>query len=94
MSDGPKYQPLPPLSEDEYAALKEDIRVNGLTYPIQVDENGNIIDGHHRKQICDELGIEPGYETVAAGLDDEAKWDMALRLNNNRRHRPMSRSEN
>jgi len=85
VDDGPKYQPMPPLTDDEYAALKEDIRVNGLMYAIQVDENGNIIDGHHRKQICEELGIPARYEQ-RAGMSEDDKWDMALRLNNNRRH--------
>ena len=80
----PRFQPLPDLSPEEYAALRDDIRANGQQVAILVDEQGNILDGHHRKRICLELGLTPRYE-VRAGLSDEAKWETALRLNNNRR---------
>ena len=81
----PRFQPMSQLSEEEYASLKEDIRTNGLIYPIQIDEDGNILDGHNRDNICKELGIPPRYE-VQKDLDDEAKWNFALRANTNRRH--------
>ena len=42
---------LPPLSTDEFAALKADIKANGVQVPIVVDENGAILDGHHRFKI-------------------------------------------
>ena len=32
---------------------------NGLMYPIIINTNGYILDGHHRFKICQELGIEP-----------------------------------
>ena len=53
-----RYQVMPDLSPEEYAALKADIAANGVRIPIEVDEEGNIIDGFYRQQICDELGIE------------------------------------
>lgn len=80
-----RYQLLPPLSEDEYSALREDIKSAGVRVPIDVDENGDILDGHHRKQICDELGIECP-ERVIRDLPDFAKVDYALTVNLTRRH--------
>lgn len=42
---------LPPLSTDEFTALKADIKANGVRVPIVVDENGYILDGMHRFKI-------------------------------------------
>lgn len=80
-----RYQLLPPLSADEYAALREDIRGAGVRVPIDVDEDGNILDGHHRKAIADELGVECP-ERVVRGLPEFAKVDYALSVNLARRH--------
>jgi len=43
-----KYQVMPPLSDEEYQALKEDIAENGMLVPVVQDTEGNIIDGHYR----------------------------------------------
>jgi ParB-like chromosome segregation protein Spo0J len=81
----PNYQPLPPLTDDEYAALMADIKANGVLVPIEVDENGNVLDGHHRARICEELGISPP-TVVRTGLTEDQKHEHALRLNLTRRH--------
>lgn len=61
MSD--TYQFLPPLSRSEYEALKADIAARGgLHSPVVVDENGQVLDGHHRLKACEELGIDPSVE--------------------------------
>jgi hypothetical protein len=79
------YQLLPPLTEDEYAALKADIAENGVMVPVEIDEDGNLLDGHHRAAIAAELGID--YPTVLrAGLTEDQKHAHALRLNLQRRH--------
>ena len=80
-----KYQLLPPLSQAEYEALRDDITGAGIRQPIDVDEAGEILDGHHRKQIADELGIECP-ERVVRGLQDFEKADYALTVNAARRH--------
>lgn len=84
LTRGP-YQLLPPLSEDEYAALRDDIRGAGVRVPIDVDEDGNILDGHHRKAIAEELGVECP-ERVVRDLPEFAKVDYALTVNLTRRH--------
>jgi ParB-like chromosome segregation protein Spo0J len=76
----PKYQLLDPLPADVYDALKADIAETGMVYPVVLDEAGAVIDGHHRKRIAEELGIEyPA--TVLPGLSEEEKVDRSLALN-------------
>jgi hypothetical protein len=79
------YQLLPPLSQKNYDALKQSIADIGVTVPIIVDEHGNIIDGHHRAQICDELGIIPP-KIVLTGLTEGEKRTKSRSLNLQRRH--------
>jgi ParB/RepB/Spo0J family partition protein len=79
------YQYLPSLSLDEYEALRESIRENGVIEPVVVDENGAVIDGHHRVKACAELGVD--YPTrVVNSMSEEQKQDLSLELNMHRRH--------
>jgi len=43
------YQLLPPLSEEEYQSLRADIAEHGVLIPVELDEFGNVLDGHHRR---------------------------------------------
>lgn len=79
------YQFLPRLSDDEYASLEASIREHGIQVPILVDENKSIIDGHHRHEIAERLGIECP-RRFAIDLSDEQKRTLALSLNVDRRH--------
>jgi len=64
----PEYEAiLPKLSSEEYEALKESIRKEGMHYPIIVNREGIILDGHHRFRICQELGLEPKVEVKDFG---------------------------
>lgn len=83
-TDGP-YQVMPPLSDDDYAALKADIAKNGVKIPVEYDEAGTILDGHHRVAICTELGISDWPRFIRKGLSDDEKRAHALSLNVNRR---------
>ena len=74
---------MPAMSEEEFTALCVDIQENGLLVPIELYD-GKIIDGRHRQQACDKLGIKPEYvETDLDGLSPEA---YVLALNLRRRH--------
>lgn len=53
---------LPCLSEGEFEALKADIAARGVQVPVEYDEHGNILDGHHRVCACQEL-IERAQES-------------------------------
>jgi len=58
-----EYEKLvPSLTENEFFALKESIKKNGLYHPIIKNEFGVILDGHHRYVICQELHISPKYD--------------------------------
>ena len=50
-----KYQPMPPLTAEEYDELKDSIANNGIDVAIEYDENGEILDGHHRVRAWQEL---------------------------------------
>lgn len=52
----------PPQAPEEYEALRESIRVHGQFHPIILFE-GDILDGWHRFKVCQELNIEPRFET-------------------------------
>jgi 16S rRNA G966 N2-methylase RsmD len=83
-----EFQVMPPLSDEEYEALKSDIAVNGVEDPIVHDEEMTVIDGHHRIRACRELDID--IETVptqsVVGLSHQEKRDKAYKLNLQRRH--------
>ena len=75
---------FPQMSEGEFAKLKEDIRTNGLRSPI-VFWRGQLIDGRHRIQACEELGIM--WDNFAEEADaDQDPVKVALSLNLHRRH--------
>lgn len=86
MNRGSKYQVMPPLSADEYEELKADIQARGVLVPVEYDEDGNILDGHHRVQICEELGITEWPRVVRLGLSEAGKLTHARQLNLARRH--------
>ena len=51
------FQVMPPLTENEYSELKSDIEQRGVMVPVEYDDQGNVLDGHHRIRACMELGI-------------------------------------
>ncbi len=73
---------VPPMSGEEYHALKADIALHGLHEPIVLYE-GKILDGRHRYLACTELGIKPTFrEWAGPGL----AIDYVLSENLHRRH--------
>jgi len=64
---------MPDLPDEEYEALKEDIRKNGIRHPIDVSPDGEILDGHHRWRIARELGIEVPTQVIDVETDEEKK---------------------
>lgn len=85
MNRSVRYQVMPPLSPDEYQELHDDIKANGVLVPIVEDEDGVIIDGHHRSKIASELGVPCPVEIVERKSESE-KRGMAFTLNLKRRH--------
>jgi DNA-binding Lrp family transcriptional regulator len=80
---------LPPLSDEEYEALKESIAEHGQRLPILRGSPssglpGEIVDGRHRRRACAQLGIEPRVVDVDGSADQLRS--LALVLNLARRH--------
>jgi len=85
-ASSPKYQPFPDLPDEEFEALKADIKENGLHYPVIQDELGNTLDGHQRERALKALGKKNYPTQVIKGLSEEEKWHFALSANIKRRH--------
>ncbi len=82
---------MPDLTPIEYEALKADIAERGVLVPVEIDENGDVLDGHHRIKAWQELrgdGVNlPDYpKMIRSGLTEEQKRNHARSLNVLRRH--------
>ena len=64
---------LPPLSEEQLAALEADLLKNGCYSPVIVNEDMVIVDGHNRLRLCEKHGLP--YQMAVFAFDDllEAK---------------------
>ena len=83
--DPHQYQLLPDLPADDYERLKADIAERGVLVAVELDEHGNVLDGHHRVRIATELGVD--YPTIVrSGLAEHEKRLHAVSLNLARRH--------
>lgn len=81
-----KYQLFRDMTDQEYHELKEDIQSRGVMVPVEYDEEGNILDGHHRVKICQELGITTWPRLIRRGLTEWEKIIHIRKLNQARRH--------
>ncbi|NJQ03344.1 ParB N-terminal domain-containing protein [Streptomyces sp. PLAI1-29] len=73
---------FPALDEDDLNALAEDIKEQGLLYPVVLDRSGRVIDGRNRLKACEIAGVEPAYTTYDG--DDPDRY--ALSANVHRRN--------
>lgn len=53
----PLAQLFPAMQGESYRDLLEDIRDHGVVEAIVLDDDGLIVDGHNRRNACEELGI-------------------------------------
>jgi DNA modification methylase/plasmid maintenance system antidote protein VapI len=72
---------LPPLSTEEFDALKADVEKYGVKTPIVIDEDNNILDGHHRYKINPNAPFE-----ILSGLSKAQKLAYIYRSNLTRRN--------
>jgi len=75
---------FPKMGRSEFETLKADIQKNGLRSAI-VFWRGQLIDGRHRIEACEELGINWENFAEEAGADQDPVAE-ALSLNLHRRH--------
>lgn len=91
MNRAAPYQLLPPISEQEFARLKQDIAAKGVLIPIEQDERGNLLDGHHRMRAVQELrgagvNVPDPPVIVRVGLSEFEKRAHVRAINLHRRH--------
>lgn len=84
------YQIMPLMTDEQYEELKADIRRNGVLAPIEYDQHGNIIDGHHRMRVILELAQEGHEVDVPPAITrnystEEDKFRHIIALNAKRR---------
>ena len=71
---------MPALDEDTYEALKVDIARRGVQVPVEVDEEGYVVDGNHRVWAARALGVD--YPSVTrAFASEEERAEHTLKLN-------------
>lgn len=77
----PKYSSLiPPLSNEEYLQLEENILEEGCREPI-ITWNNTIIDGHNRYKICSEWELPFSIRRISFSSEEDAvKWICANQL--------------
>lgn len=75
------FDALPSHIED---ALRASIERFGVLVPITVDQHGNLLDGHHRKRIAEELKV-PFDRLKRWCEDDDERREIARTLNADRR---------
>ncbi len=80
-----KYQLLDSLNTEERSALEADIVARGVMVPVEVDEAGAILDGHHRAAIAKRYKL-PYKTIVREGLSEAEKREHVIKLNLCRRH--------
>jgi ParB-like chromosome segregation protein Spo0J len=86
LRSNPEYEKLlPKMADEEFAELKSSIQKEGQHYPIIVNEDLEVLDGHHRFRACAELGIEPDFE-VRKFEDRLLEKKFVIEANLRRRH--------
>lgn len=76
---------MPPLTAKERADLKANIKAHGITVPIVVTPENEVIDGHNRLEIAAELKLEDVPFSVLPNLKEDEKRKIAMDLNVHRR---------
>lgn len=65
---------FPLLPDAELRKLADDIKANGLLYPLVVDQQDRLVDGRNREKACELVGVKPSYNRK------EMTDDQVLRL--------------
>lgn len=73
------------LSKQDDRELMMDIQAHGVRVPLEVAQDGTIVDGHRRYHICQDLGIDPPVNIRSYDSRDEM-IETAVALNLYRRH--------
>jgi len=77
---------LHPLTEEEYFALKESIKENGILSDLIINPENVILDGHHRYKIAQELNIKDVPVKIKSFKSPLDELEFVLTINYKRRH--------
>jgi len=76
------FRIFPNVTKKDKEKLRQSIEAVGLMNPVVIDEKGHVIDGHIRRDICDELGFDwHKNATIKIGLSNVQKKALAIELN-------------
>ena len=78
----PAAELFPLMEGDEFNALVESIRTQGLREPAWLTADGALLDGRNRVRACQAAGIKPSFRQYDGDDPVQFVWDM----NVNRRH--------
>lgn len=85
MNEDQPYQVMPSPSVEDYKTLEESILSQGVLEPVLYEENGFILDGHTREEICKKHGLDYPKNKLL-GLSEKEKLEIAYDKNLARRH--------
>jgi len=74
---------FPLMVGDDFAALAEDVKSNGLLEPIWLHPDGRVIDGRNRYKACRAVDVEPSFRTWSG---EGSLVEFIVSLNLHRRH--------
>ena len=81
----PAADAFPMMLEDELAKLTEDIKANGMRFPITLDKDGGLLDGRNRLEALERAGLDlPSGQTQIYLGDDPVGF--VISANIHRRH--------
>jgi ParB-like chromosome segregation protein Spo0J len=66
------------------AGLRDSVQRLGVLVPIAKDQDGNVLDGHHRVQVADELGVKYRIDVIQCA-DEQQRDEIRRTLNVDRR---------
>ena len=70
----PEYEKLvPPHSKEKFEELKQSIIENGLYEDIIINEENEVLDGHHRLWACKEVGVIPRFQVKRFDSKDKER---------------------
>jgi ParB-like chromosome segregation protein Spo0J len=82
IGDKDPYRIFPSATKAQKQELRASIEAVGLKNPVVMDEHDHIIDGHDRRDICEELGLDWLKEAdVQIGLSEIERRALAIELN-------------
>ena len=88
----PKFERLlPPLDEEEFSKLEQDVRENGIMDPLKVWKGkGVLVDGHHRYKLAQKYGLEYEVDEIGFTSAEDVAWWM---INNQAGRRNLTKTQ-